>query len=274
MLTGRNSMSALAFPCILGAIIGLIVLNYRHSLRCENALEHDETDDFMGALERRMEVAERESASNDRVMEHLKYVLTQRLAAVDVAKVDAIFSNARSTAVQDALKLQSIVGLPFPNLLSESEFGDVTSEGEMQFTDDVLPATTGGVEYGGEGEGGGGESGEGGGTTGLTEMLDDDYYSTKLEGAKSVPEEKADDVGSLLMDDANKLSDGERTKQCAEWLVEYKVTIGASWGELPEGLQHKWLTYHCDYFLQKEKFDGHAPEPSDDGPTSRPTSLL
>jgi hypothetical protein len=273
MSTDGNSWSALAFPCLLGAIIGLIVLNYRHSLRCENALKHDEADDFMRALERRMEVAERESASNDRVMEHLKYMLTQRLAAVEVAKVDSIFSNARAIAVQDALKLQSIMGLPFPNLLSE--FGDVTAEGEMQSADDAFSATTGGVEYGGEGAENAKESREGrGGKVGLAEVFDDDYYSTKLEGAKGVPEEKADDVGSLMTDDASKLSDGERTKQCAEWLVEYKVTIGASWGELPEGLQHKWLAYHCDYFLQKEKFDGHAPEHSDDGPTSRPTSLL
>lgn len=55
-----SSLSGLAFPCILGAIIGLVVLNFRHSLRCENAVEHDVTEEFIEALQRRLELAESE----------------------------------------------------------------------------------------------------------------------------------------------------------------------------------------------------------------------
>ena len=113
-------MSGLVFPCILGAIIGLIVLNYRHSLRCENAIEHDETEDFVNALERRLATAELMGASNDKLMERLKYLLTERLTSVDAGKLDAIYANAEAIAVKDALKLQSVVGLPFPNVLSSN----------------------------------------------------------------------------------------------------------------------------------------------------------
>ena len=104
-LGNMSGMSGLVFPCILGAIIGLIVLNYRHSLRCENAVEHDETEDFMNALERRLAAAEQMGASNDKLMERLKYLLTQRLASVDADSLASIYANAEVTAVQDALKL-------------------------------------------------------------------------------------------------------------------------------------------------------------------------
>jgi len=209
-------MSGLVFPCILGAIIGLIVLNYRHSLRCENAIEHDETEDFVNALERRLATAELMGASNDKLMERLKYLLTERLTSVDAGKLDAIYANAEAIAVKDALKLQSVVGLPFPNVLSSNTGIGGESEGDALLDNAYSTASF-------AASGGGGGSGD---LEGAPDFDDDDYYSTKMENSKrDIAEGEHDDVGALLQDDASKLTDGQRTELCASWLVDYKVTL-------------------------------------------------
>ena len=60
-----GNISAFLFPCIIGALMGLIVLNYWHALRCESADEHDESEYYVKALEKRLAMAEYESSLND-----------------------------------------------------------------------------------------------------------------------------------------------------------------------------------------------------------------
>ena len=66
-------------------------------------------------------------------------------------------------------------------------------------------------------------------------------------------EAESKQVGSMT-DDLSSLTDAERGKQCAKWMIAHEVNIGQSWGTLPEALQHKWLVLHCDYYLQKDAF--------------------
>ena len=41
------------------------------------------------------------------------------------------------------------------------------------------------------------------------------------------------------------------TKTCNQWLSEYGVVVGVSWGSLPYDLQDKWLDIGCDGYITK-----------------------
>ena len=206
-------------------------------------------------------------------MEYIKHVVSLRLASLDPSKLKEMYESAESVAVSDALRLQSVVGLPFPIVFSEESNSFGTSSGDVTgspFDDVSLNAANG---------------------TDQDEEEDDDYYNVKAseqEGSMGlhadVPagEETGqggagvDDINAILEDDASKLSDGEKTKTCSGWMTQYNVHIGQSWGELPDHMQHKWLSMHCDYFLQKERFEGHDAtlNAGENVPTSSPTQLL
>ena len=80
---------------------------------------------------------------------------------------------------------------------------------------------------------------------------------------------------------ATPLTDAEKTKQCARWLLEHSVVIGTSWGTLTDSLKHQWVKLHCDYHLQKENYaqnlesvSASESEHGDRGPTRLPSSSV
>jgi hypothetical protein len=291
------SFRQLIFPCFCGAIIGLIVLNYWHALRCENDGMHDANDDYFTAMERRLKRAEYESQLNDVRMQRLKSIISTRLITLDTIEVDKIVHEAENRAVSDALRLQSMIAIPFPSLLEE----DISTENVEEFEEngseninglDMFDGEAGGFldsnskafmpkdddkddYYNQEAELQGKGVVLGGSTEGVDdltgpdgqELMDDEKAEESLE-AEHIPD-------IIQQDDASKLSDKDRTKRCAEWLIKYDVKVGVNWGGLPMDLQHKWLSFHCDYFLAKDNFQlnmGHS-ESGNDVPTSSPTKL-
>ena len=48
----------------------------------------------------------------------------------------------------------------------------------------------------------------------------------------------------------------EATKLCNEWHKKYNVVPNASWGDLPDDLQKKWVKINCDRYLSVGNTDG------------------
>ena len=297
----ESLLSQLMLPIILGMIMGLLVFNFMHALSCENADEHDESEYFVQALDRRLKMAEMESMGNDAIFRRITKTLGKRPIALDEAEIEAIFDQAESEAVQDALKMQFVLPIPFPDIY--------TVEGQQEqntLYDDALGGT--------QSENNNGNGNDNGANNGFTPewmkgLIDgkesrveggeqDDYYSVvqqeeKMAGQSKDSLDKVDDNDddndridtseSRIDNNSNLLTDAEKTKQCARWLLEHSVVIGKSWGTLTNSLKHQWVLMHCDYHLQKENYaqnlesvsvseSGHGH--GDKGPTQLPSSSI
>ena len=260
--------------------MGLIVLNYWHALRCESADEHDESEYYVKALEKRLAMAEYESSLNDQLASRLISALSIRPIALDPLEIKNIFDLAEREAVHDTLKMQDILPLPFPNINMGNENGN--EEGEI-LDDDALGGKDkdksswfqGWLEGERTAEEEKEEEAKNENTDKLIGNERDDYYGIleEEEKAKSKDGESLTENESIdmQMDDATTLTDGEKTKNCARWLLEYDVIMGKSWGSMPSSMKHKWVSYHCDYHLQKERYGGG--DAKDTGPTHAPTRI-
>lgn len=288
----ESLLSQLMLPIILGMIMGLLVFNFRHALSCENADEHDESEYFVQALDRRLQMAERESMGNDAIFHRITKTLGKRPIALDEAEIKAIFDQAESEAVQHALKMQFALPIPFPDIYTTNT---IDGQGDNNYLyDDALRGT--------QGENGNGFTSEwvkglmDGKESKLVGGGQDDYYNVIQEEEKMTGRGK-NSLDKITDDDddyttengkgadniVTPLTDAEKTKQCARWLLEHSVVIGTSWGTLTDSLKHQWVKLHCDYHLQKENYAQNLEIVSasesegrrgDSGPTQLPSSSV
>jgi hypothetical protein len=245
----KEGYFGLIIACLVGAAVGLVVLNYRHALYCKNAESHDNTELYLDSLQRRLVIAENDVRETRRKTEKLVRYLSTRFGKLTISQseLDEIYSYAEKTAITAAL--QKAPQTPVAWVESWDEFA-ANQEGKGENLEGMYDDFTKYIKE---------KPGSGSG---------DDQKKPAKEPSQSGADSGGEgaDLGPVHPDDEDpdSFSDTEKLEMCKVWSIEHNVKVGQSWGTLPTELQQDWAAFNCDYFMQKDSFD-HSHEMAHEG---------
>jgi hypothetical protein len=233
---------------VLGVLLLFVAMllfgfNYMHSSSCFNAHTHDEIEEMGANLKHRILTAESQMMKSSMFLEKVLHSLQGRLVEIEDAELAKLALHSEEEAQKTQLLLAKqpsplkhtyqldakyrdaeVLADRVTELLKlvddEKKRGDHSARDIFGFggndDDDFFWKSKQDDKWKSSNKGGGGGDDWGGGGNG--------------NGGSAISVEKA-------------------SKLCNEWHTKYSVVPNASWGDLPEDLQGKWIKMQCDKYL-------------------------